>query len=325
MWRNTKRIIEQNQRFLLTTHLDPDADGIGSAVALAELLIEMGKDVRLVCDSRLPGTLAFLDPRCLFESFDPNLDYSDCEVLMVLDTNHLARIGRVADLARSGKFSVVCIDHHMPTTPFTDQTVVDPDACSVGAMIYTLFKESGHALNLTAANGIYASIVCDTGRFSYASTSRKAHKLADECLRIGVDPDQIHVRMFQQIPVTHWRVFGRALQRMETYLDGRLVVQIIAYEDYRDLGVDPSELDFINEVNKSIKGAECSLFLRELADGSVRISARGSATVDVERPMRALGGGGHTRAAGVALPGPLMVAKERVVQAVLRGFGGADS
>lgn len=318
MWHDVKRLIEQTSRFLLTTHLDPDGDGIGSATALAELLLAMGKHVRLVCDSSFPARLSFLDSRRLYESFSPEADYSQEQTVIVLDTHSLKRIGKVADLIiKTGKASI-CIDHHLPTTTFTPYTVIDSQACSVGAMIYTLFKESGYPLNLTAANGIYASIVCDTGRFSYASTSRKAHKLADECLRIGVNPDQVHTNLFQQIPSSHLRVLGRALQRMELYAQGKMVVQMVALEDYEDLQVDPNELDFIIELNKSIQGVECSLFLRELVNGLVRVSVRGSAHVNVEHAMKALGGGGHYRAAGATLTGPLQTAKKRVVDLLLQ-------
>jgi phosphoesterase RecJ-like protein len=273
--------------------------------------------VRLVCDSPFPVRLGFLDPRRLYEPFSPQADYSQEGVIIVLDTHCLKRVGRVADLITKASRTIICIDHHLPTHFFTPHTVIDPQACSVGAMIYTLFKEMGHSLNLTAANGIYASIVCDTGRFSYASTSRKAHKLADECLRIGVDPDEVHTHLFQQIPSAHLRVLGRVLGRMELYAQGRLVVQMIAKEDYEDLGVDPNDLDFIIELNKSVQGAQGGLLLRELPSGQIRLSARGSASVNVERPMKALGGGGHTRAAGAVLPGPLEVAKDRAVRLLM--------
>ncbi len=307
MWQEIKRIIKEHQHFVLTTHVNPDGDGIGSSIALAELLIAMGKEARIVCDSPLPDRFCFLDVRHLYSEFGP----VEAEVALVLDTHKRDRLGRMVEVL--DPLIVACIDHHPQVEDSFDVVVCDEEASSVGAMVYTLFKESGYPLNLNAANGIYTSIVCDTGRFSYSSTSRKAHKLADECIKIGVDPDQIHTSVFQQLPYPYLQVLARAMQRMELCCEERVLVQTVLKEDYEDLGVDPNDLDYIHEINKSVKGVECAILLRELPGGNVRVSWRAGKDLDIDRIARELGGGGHARAAGAIIEGPINDAKSRVL------------
>ena len=297
-----KELIAKQQRFALTTHVPPDGDGIGAAVALAELLIGMGKQVEIVCDAPLPSRFAFLDVRGLYRQ-----EWGEPDALIVLDTHNLSRIGRVADLA--SRCPVAFIDHHPGLKG--PLTLIDPEACSVGAMIYTLFKECGYPLNLAAANGIYTSIICDTGRFSYSSTSRKAHKLADECIKIGVDPDEMHRRLFQQIPFSYFDLFGRALQRTEKH--GGVLIQTVLREDWEPAGIHPDDLDYLNEINKSVAGVECAVLLRELEGGVVRLSFRTSAAVDAAELARHFGGAGHDRAAGAHVEGPVDEVKGRIL------------
>ncbi len=320
MWRKVKQIIQKNQSFLLTTHKNPDGDGVGSACALTELLLQMGKDVQFVCEGPVPEKFAFLDYHGTHKTYDPGADYSAVDVLLVLDTHKLDRIGRVADILGEGGPLPVCIDHHVVHQEFTPNTFVDLRACAVGAMIYTLYKESGFALNLRAAMGIYTSVMSDTGRFSFASTSRKAHMLADECIKVGVDPDEMHRRLYQQVPLAHIRTFIHALERMEMHFEDRVVLQQILLKDFKSTGADFEDLDYIHEFNKAIQEVECGVVLREVPDNQVRVSLRSKGDVDIEKPMKQLGGGGHPKAAGALVQGSVVEVKKRVLDLLSEVF-----
>lgn len=322
MWRDVKKIIQSNEVFLLTTHINPDGDGVGASVALAELLLMMGKQVRFVCDGPLPDKFAFLDQRGLYEQYGPEHANLVVDVMVVLDTHRKERIGRV----EAQGATVVCIDHHTLGEMFTPHTVLDPKASSAGAMIYTLFKESGYALNFNAAQAIYASIVWDTGRFSYSSTDRKAHKIADECIKLGVDPDTIHSRLFQRVPVAQIPLFARALGGMELYLGGKVAVQMVTLEDCRALGVDEAELEdldlgYIHEFNKWIENVECAVFLCELPKGGVRLSMRSQGDVDLSKVVQVFGGGGHAKAAGALSDDGVEATKQRVLELIQEQIG----
>jgi len=310
--RDVKRVIRDHRTFLITSHLNPDADGIGSSVALAELLLMQEKQVRLCFDSHIPSNLLFLDFHGLFERYSEDRSYDEVEVVIVLDTNRYERIGRVVDLLTDDRVSV-CVDHHKMAAPFTDVSAIDEEACSVGAQIYTLFKESGYPLNERAAMGIYASVVSDTGRFSYSSTSRKAHKLADECLKLGVDPETMHDQLYRQVPTEQLELFARVLAQREYHLGGRVLVQTISMGDCLETGANADDVDYMHEFQKTLKEIDCAVILREL-EGRVRVSVRANIDWRIDRAMNALGGGGHAKAAGATVEGSLSEVKKRVLE-----------
>ncbi len=315
MWREIKRLINNFHSFVITTHANPDGDGLGAAAAMVELLLQMEKRVQFVCDSPISDKFRFLDFHNLFSTYNTLLP-PEGEILIVLDTHRKERIGRLAQLPFK---AICCIDHHEVTEPFTRYNAIDSKACSVGAMVYTLIKECGHDLNFESATGIYCSIICDTGRFSYSSTNRKAHKIADECMKLGVDPDQMYARLYQHVPLSQVRLFAQALQRMETYLDDRVLIQELRQEDCNLDGINPSDLehldlDYIHEFNKWIEEVECFALLRELSDGMIRVSMRSKSDLDIGKILRKLGGGGHTKAAGANMKGPISEVKAKILQ-----------
>jgi len=318
MWRDIKKIIQSHHNFLLTTHLNPDGDGIGAACALTELLLQMGKKVCFVCDSPIPRKFAFLDYHHTHEVYQPELNYAGWQVLIVLDTHKRERIGRLSQLIDNPGVETLCIDHHEVAEAFTQHLAIDPKACSVGAMVYTLYKESGFDLNLRAANGIYASIICDTGRFSYSSTTRKAHKIADECIKLGVDPDLMHAQLFQHVSLPEIKLFALALQRMEIYLDNRVAIQYLSKDECDQIegfttDLENIDLEYIHDFNNMIEDVQCFVLLRELGRQRVRVSVRSRMALDISHLVQSLGGGGHANATGLFWKGSLVEIKSRIL------------
>lgn len=323
MWRDIKNIIQSHHHFVLTTHLNPDGDGIGSACALTELLLQTGKEARLICDSPIPQKFSFLDYHHTHEIYDPRDSYKDCQVLIVLDAHKRERIGRVAELIDRPGVITICIDHHEVAAPFTPYLFIDPKACSVGAMIHSLYKESGCDLNLRAATGIYASILCDTGRFSYSSTSHQAHKIADECIKLGVDPDFIHIQLFQHVTLGEIKIFAMALQGMETHFDNKVAIQYIRKEVCNQIqgcsaaDLEHIDLEYIHEFNHLIEEVQCFILLREVGENRVRVSMRSKTDLDISSIMQTLGGGGHANAAGLLWNGSTEEVKERILELLI--------
>jgi phosphoesterase RecJ-like protein len=316
MWRDIKRIIQNHHEFILTTHINPDGDGVGAACALTELLLQMGKRVRFMCDSPIPRKFAFLDYHNTHESFTSLDNCQNCEVLIVLDTHRRERIGRLNSLIDQPGITTICIDHHEAEKSFTPHIAIDPKACSAGAMVYTLYKESGYDFNLHAATGVYASIICDTGRFSYSSTSRKAHKIADECIKLGVDPEWIHSHLFQHVSLAEIKLFARALQDMEVHLNNKVLIQYLRSNDNQQinsLDLEHIDLEYIHDFNNLIEDVQCIVLLRELEKNRVRVSLRSKTDIDVSKIVSALGGGGHANAAGLTWKGPLDEVKKHIL------------
>lgn len=319
MWREVKRIIDQHHHFMLTTHSHPDGDGIGSSCALTELLLLKGKSVRFVCDSPMPEKFRFLDYHGCFEQYEPSISYDEAEVLIVLDAHRRDRIDRLSALCERADLVTVCVDHHQARAPEFQHTVIDPHACSVGAMLYTLYKECGFDLNLRAATGIYTSILCDTGRFSYASTTRKAHKIADECIKLGVDPDLMYSRLFEQLSLPQLQLFALALKGMGLYYNNSVLIQELHHEDCKNVGLDPAELenldlDYILEFDKLVSDVVCVILLREIDPLTVRVSVRSKADLNIKPLLQELGGGGHRCAAGALFHGTVASVKDKLLE-----------
>ena len=311
MWREIKKIINQHDSFLISTHINPDGDGVGSACALGELLFQMGKRVLFVCQGEVPSKFSFLNYHNFYQSYRSDADYDDYQVLFVLDTNRLDRIGSLSDIVHSrDDLITVCIDHHEHEDLFADYSAITPGACSVGAMIYTLYKECGYDLNLESATGIYTAILCDTGRFSYSSTNRKAYKISDECVRAGVDPDLIYFRIFQHISLDQVAVFREALNSMVCYFDNKLFIQHIRSSVAGD---NINDLDYIHDFNKRVEGFYCTAIIKDSGD-EVRISVRTKLDFPLDIIMEKIGGGGHPKAAGAIFKGSAQEAEKFLLE-----------
>lgn len=326
MWQDIKQIIEDNEEFLLTTHINPDGDGIGSAVALMELLLSLGKKVIFVCDTPLSEKFRFLDYHGLFCSLEEISQKLNPQVVIILDTSKEERIGKVAEWIYKEGVVSVCIDHHPVEKIFTPHAVIDSNACCVGTMIYSLYKhEYQKELNYQAASGIYTSIITDTGRFSYESTSQQAHQIAEACMNTGINPCEMYSRLFQQVPLYQVQIFKQALMAMELHCDQKVALWPIRYEDYASMCGDQhpvfhQDLDFIHEFNKGIQGIECGVILWELPDQRVRVSVRSKSSVNSTTLMAELGGGGHPHAAGAMLKDRFDTAKNRIISLLEKNF-----
>lgn len=328
MWREIKRLIHEHNRFLLTTHVNPDGDGFGSACAITELLLLLGKQVGFVVDSPIPDRFRFLDYHSIFTEFDPSCDYSSYEVLIVLDANRAERIGRVAQIAELPNIHTLCIDHHNTDRPLGNVAALEPNACSTGAMVYTLYREYGFDLNVRAASGVYTSVISDTGRFSYSSTTRKAHKIADDCIKIGVDPELMYSALYQQVPMTHVHLLAEVLRSMRMYENNRLVVFTLDEDGRHDDIVDergiPVDMEYLLDFGKSIAHVECVVLLRKVGEG-VRVSLRSKGDLDVGQVCRILGGGGHAKAAGAVVDGTVTGVESLVINALKQLLSTAES
>ncbi|MBB64153.1 MAG: hypothetical protein CMO81_03740 [Waddliaceae bacterium] len=324
MWREIASVFETNEKIAVTTHVNPDGDGIGAACALADYLIRQGKQVRFICDSFLPEKFHFLDTHAVFEVYASTVDYSDIQVLVTLDAHRKGRIGQVAKILDNPGIVSVCIDHHPETEGFSDYQVIDPYACSVGAMIYDFLDFQDFPLNHKSAQGIYTSIVTDTSRFCNSSTDDKAHRIAEHCLAVGVDTDDMFSRIYRQLPLEQVSIFATVLSRMESFFNGKVILQELRQEDLlhqaRKISPIDLELDYFHDFNKWIHGIDGAVVLQELSNNEVRISLRSSANLDASQVMACLGGGGHRRAAGATVNASLKEAKIAVLKAMGEAF-----
>ena len=309
--------IARHQRFLLTTHINPDGDGIGSEVAFARWLRSLGKSARILNDSPTPAAFLFLVEDEAIEVFTPELAeqrFAEADALVVLDTSNRQRIGRLAPLIDRHAIAVAVIDHHVShALGFGQLNLIEPEVAATGELVYDLIREHGAAIDRPIAEALYVALMTDTGGFRYSNTDSHAHRMAAELLALGLDPQQIYARVHAHASAGRLRFFGEVLAKLELLEDGRLIVLEAAPEQFQRHGLTGSDTEGLVDMPRTIAGAEIVALFSEVEPGKVKVSLRSTGRVSIDQVCSRLGGGGHPHAAGVLLRGTRAQARDRVL------------
>jgi phosphoesterase RecJ-like protein len=292
--------INAHRRFLLTTHEGPDGDGLGSLLALHEILGQLGKDSVMFLAAKefpLPVEYRFLSLEEVFH--EPPADVVD-RVLVFLDCGNIDRMP-VEWLKRDGA-RVINIDHHHDNTHFGTTNLVDVEASCTAEIVYDLARALGAEITPGIASALYVGLVTDTGKFMYENTDARAHRLAAELIEAGVEVDDTYRRLYERVPIEKLRLIARALEKIERYQDGALAVTYIAAEDYAVTGASEVLTEGIIDHVRALEGTSVAAVIRDKTDGgraARKVSLRSTnGLVDVSAIAREYGGGGHRRAAG---------------------------
>lgn len=309
--------LSRHQRFLLTTHINPDGDGLGSEVAMALWLAAIGKTTRIVNDSVMPPAFAFLARQLTFEAFEPELAerrFTECDAVIVLDTSNRQRIGRLAPLLDRHPIPVAVVDHHVShARGFGQVNVIEPEASATGEILYDLIREGGIAITPAIAEALYVALMTDTGSFRYSNTDPHAHRMAAELLTHGLDPQRLHSLVHSHASAERLRFFGEVLSALELLAGGRLVVLEASPEQFQRHGLIGADTDGLVDLPRTIAGVEAVALFSEVEPGKVKVSLRSTGRVAIDQVCSRLGGGGHIHAAGVQLRGNRAEARARIV------------
>ena len=301
------------KRILLTMHRGPDGDALGSALALAGALREMGREVVVYNPDELPYNFRFLLGADQVAREIGSEDRFD--VTVVTDAGAYDRLGpHVPQPPRRG--ILMNLDHHITTEPFGDVNYVDPAAASVGILAWKILRGLGHAITPRVAECIYASILADTGSFRYSSTDPECLRVAAELLECGVDPWEMTVRVYEQQPLARMRLLADVLGTLEVH--GRLATITITNEMMAKTGTHLDLTDGFINYARSVDGVEVAAAFREPADGSRawRVSFRSRGRVDVSAIAQKFGGGGHKNAAGCSIEGAEAAVRARIADEI---------
>lgn len=310
------QVLRSGRSFALLLHVRPDGDSVGSSLALGLGLKKLGKEVLFLRADEMPENLRFL----LEASGEDFLFWEEArgrffDVAVCLDCSDPRRVGPAEEILGLAR-TVVNIDHHLSNARFGDVSWVDPGASAAGEMVFRLLKELRVRLDYPIALAIYTSLVTDTGSFRYENTSPEAHLLAGELIGLGVRPEEVARKIWEEKPLSSFRLLCRALERMEVLEKGRVALIALSREDYEDTGAGPWESEGVVNYGRMVRGVEAAFLLSEEESGEVRVSIRTRAPLDASRLAARLGGGGHARAAGCTLPGSLSGVRARVLEAV---------
>ncbi|HEY9165281.1 MAG TPA: bifunctional oligoribonuclease/PAP phosphatase NrnA [Candidatus Kryptonia bacterium] len=299
-----RKLVDGNKKFVLTTHVNPDADGLGSELALNRFLLKLGKESIILNHSETPSNHVFLDHDNQILKFNPDRDGQrilGADVLIALDMNNSNRLRSLEEFFLESKAKKIIIDHHLDAQDFVDYQLIDLDSPATAEIVYKLMMAYDSTLiDQSIAEGIYAGIMTDTGSFRFPRTDAEIHRITSHLLELGVDPTYVYNNLFEQNSAGRQKLLGDALAGLKLDYDGRVSYFKVTIEDLKRNHVMPDETDqFVNHAG-AIAGVVVTIFFMELPDG-VKISFRSKGDVPVNELAKFYGGGGHKNAAGARI------------------------
>jgi bifunctional oligoribonuclease and PAP phosphatase NrnA len=310
------------RRVCLTTHVNPDGDGLGSEVGLVHLLRAAGIEALVANPTVTPARFDFL-----FRGL-PKVDRSaeavetlrGADIIVVLDISDLGRLGMLSQTVALQGVPVACIDHHVsPGTLPPGPRYLDPSAAATGELVSEIALANRWPLTPEVARALYVAILTDTGGFRFSNTRPRTLRIAAELLETGLDPESIYLDVYANAPAGRPRLLAEALQTLVVEEDVGLAWVTVppgAVERHR---VTVDDLDGIVEFPRSVAGVRMAMLFREMSQGRVKVSLRSVGDVDVAAFAKPYGGGGHVHAAGAALEGTLPEVQARILDAA-RGY-----
>jgi len=308
-WSRALKIIDGAGQVCLACHVRPDADALGSMLAVAiaigsrsgagEVVASFGDD-----PFEVPGILRFLPGQSLLRR---PADYPDRpEVMISFDTASIDRLGPLAGSARAAG-ALIVLDHHASSTGFGTINLVDPAAAATAVLAAELIDRMGVALSRDIALGLYAGLVTDTGSFKYAATTPEVHELAARLLATGIEPGAVARELYDRAPFSYLHMLSAALGRAELDRDAAgglgFVWTTVTRADRALAGLPLDAAESVIDIVRKTDEAEVAAVLKEADDGTWQVSVRSKSLLDVGAACAALGGGGHARAAGFSYSG----------------------
>lgn len=323
-WHELSVLLAEAETVLITSHVRPDGDSLGSALAMADLLIQKGKEVEIFNPSPTPARYEFLDPEFARVRFLLNGDERpklDPDLILILDTGTWSQLAGFADYIRASKAKKVVIDHHVSQDDLNALRIVDVGAAATGVLIAKAFRELGGVITASTATALFAAIAMDTGWMHHANSSVEVFELMAMLTAKGARPHEIYQLLFERNRIERMRLLGLMLERLSTDVDGRLAYSYISWDDIMAMQAHPMETeDFIN-YPMGLRGVEVGLLFIGQRDGGTKVSFRSRGKVDVSAVAGQFGGGGHRPAAGASLTMPLEEAREQVLAATIHAMG----
>lgn len=317
MWEKIAGFIDEHTSFLLTTHINPEGDAIGSEIALKAYLENRGKTVTIVNSSPTPRNCEFLDPGGVIHEYPARYEPAMMEAadaVIILDVNGWIHLGAFAEAVKAGGKPRACIDHHRGIEDgIADVMVNDITAASAGLLVYEFIKAVGGEITPVIANAVYASLITDTGTFRFTNTNERAFRAAAELCTAGANPFEIHRLVFGNHSWEAAQLLGPVMNTLESASDGKLAWIHMTNDMRRTANAHYEDSDGIIDLIRGIKGVELCIFFKETDHGSIKISLRSNGQVDAYRIARKHGGGGHRMAAGITLTGDMRSVIDTVV------------
>lgn len=299
-----RRVLLEQDDYILTTHVNPDADAIGSTMALYLYLTSLNKRVSIINYSATPYNLTFLDPQGVIQVYRPELHnklIAESKTIVALDFNTFDRTVKMRQHFENSPAIKICIDHHQNPDQIFNHLFSDILSCATGHILYNLFKTMpNNVFTEEIAENLYSAIMTDTGSFRYERTTPEVHLIAAHLLEIGVNPNDLYDKIYDQNKFSKLKLLGQCIAGIELYGDGIVSVMKIRADMVRESESTEEDTDGYVRHCMSIEGVMLGLMFVELPEG-FKVSVRSKSTLSAGDFARSYGGGGHLNAAGIRI------------------------
>lgn len=305
-------VLHAGKRFLLLTHLAPDGDSLGSALAMRMVLLRMGKEPIVVSRDVVPQRYQFLPGSAtVVHDLPTNGDGRRVDAVLTFECPDVGRTGW-PDVARD--HLVVNVDHHEDNALFGRINWVEPKAPAVGEMVTRLLRHLGQELDRDIATCVYTALMTDTGSFTYSNASAATLRLGADLVDSGADPYRIALEVYDSNRFEKLKLLGAALERLHWDDSGRLAWMRVGRDDLERFHALPEDMDDLVNYPRSVRGVGIAVIFKEMDPGRFRVSLRSKGAIDVFRIARAFNGGGHRNAAGCSIEGSYEEVSDRVLE-----------
>ncbi len=317
------RALREHQRFVVISHVRPDGDALGSEIAMAHSLRQIGKEAKAWNEDGMLEKYRFLAGAEILSV--PPGEPEDFDVAIALDTATQNRLGTSAQAVRSARLWIN-IDHHPSNPRYGDLVYIDPTAPATGQILFELLTAEQFPIDRVIAENLYAAISTDTGSFQYPNTTARTLDIGAELVRRGVNIGRLSQQLYESYPRRRLELLRALLETMRFDADGRIASFSLSLKTAAKLGVLPEDNEGLIDHLRAVQGVVVAIFFEELNDGKVRVSMRSkSDAADVCAICQKFKGGGHKLAAGARVPGTLAEVEELILKEAREVVGGGKS
>ena len=318
-WSKLKDVILQHESFLITTHVRPDADALGSELGLAAILKAFDREVHIINATAPPSNLHFLNPEGVIRKLDADsrkAELPKTDVQVIVDTSAWHQLGAMAEVVQRRGGRRVVIDHHVSSSDLGALEFKDVTSPATGELIYNAARALGVEFDAATASAVYAAIATDTGWFRFPSTGADTMRVGGALIDWGAEPDRLYHLLYEQNSHARIRLGARVMERTIVECDGRLAWIQTTAKDFSDTGAVPSDTESLVNQCLTISGTEAAFIAVQLPSGVNKFSLRCREPHDVAELAEQFGGGGHKLASGATVSGDF----DKAVDSVRRAF-----
>ena len=323
-WNRFREVVGAANNIVLTSHIRPDCDALGSCLGMAGILRALGKQVRIVNGQETPANLAFIDPRNEIQCIGKDIqaeEFADADLHMILDTSAWKQLGPMGDVIRQSTYKKIIFDHHQDEDDIDAELFKNTSAEAVGRMVVEAAEVLGVEMTPEIASPLFAALSTDTGWFRFPSVTETTYQTAAKLVAAGAVPADIYGELYERESAGRVRLRGAVLTRIQVELEGRLAHTFILKEDYTATGALPTDTEDLINLAFEIKGVDFAVIMIEQVEGGFKMSFRSRCALACNEVAKHFDGGGHKAAAGAFLEGDFSEVRETVLPYVREQLG----